>query len=46
MPLKAIVRGYSYRIISNTWVNRKTGIVHIIFKAALKKIFPATHNLG
>ncbi len=25
MPLKAIVRGYSYRVISNSWVNRKHG---------------------
>lgn len=25
LPLKAIVRGYSYEIIPNTWINRKTG---------------------
>lgn len=25
LPLKAIVRGYSYRIIPNTWTNRKHG---------------------
>lgn len=26
LPLKAIVRGYSYAIIPNSWINRKTGI--------------------
>jgi dolichol-phosphate mannosyltransferase len=25
LPLKAIVRGYSYAVISNSWTNRKTG---------------------
>lgn len=25
MPLKAIVRGYSYRVVPNHWINRKTG---------------------
>jgi len=25
MPLKAIVRGYSYAIVPNSWTNRKTG---------------------
>jgi len=25
MPLKAIVRGYSYTILPNDWINRKTG---------------------
>lgn len=25
LPLKAIVRGYSYHVISNDWINRKTG---------------------
>ncbi len=25
LPLKAIVRGYSYAVLPNTWVNRKTG---------------------
>jgi dolichol-phosphate mannosyltransferase len=26
LPLKAIVRGYSYAIVPNHWINRKTGI--------------------
>lgn len=26
LPLKAIVRGYSYEIVPNHWINRKTGI--------------------
>lgn len=26
LPLKAIVRGYSYAVIPNSWTNRKTGI--------------------
>lgn len=25
LPLKAIVRGYSYRVVPNWWINRKTG---------------------
>lgn len=26
LPLKAIVRGYSYAVAPNEWINRKTGI--------------------
>jgi dolichol-phosphate mannosyltransferase len=26
LPLKAIVRGYSYAIVPNDWINRKTGV--------------------
>jgi dolichol-phosphate mannosyltransferase len=26
LPLKAIVRGYSYAVVPNQWINRKTGI--------------------
>jgi dolichol-phosphate mannosyltransferase len=26
LPLKAIVRGYSYAVVPNDWINRKTGI--------------------
>ncbi|HEV2987964.1 MAG TPA: glycosyltransferase family 2 protein, partial [Candidatus Angelobacter sp.] len=26
MPLKAIIRGFSYEVIPITWTNRKTGI--------------------
>jgi dolichol-phosphate mannosyltransferase len=25
LPLKAIIRGYSYRVLPNSWTNRKTG---------------------
>jgi len=26
LPLKAIIRGYSYEVVPNIWINRKTGI--------------------
>ena len=26
LPLKAIIRGFSYCVVPNTWVNRKTGV--------------------
>lgn len=26
LPLKAIVRGYRYAVLPNTWINRKTGV--------------------
>lgn len=26
LPLKAIIRGYNYKILPNTWTNRKTGM--------------------
>jgi dolichol-phosphate mannosyltransferase len=26
VPLKAIIRGYSYCVIPNTWINRKSGV--------------------
>jgi dolichol-phosphate mannosyltransferase len=26
LPLKSIVRGYSYAVVPNTWTNRKTGV--------------------
>jgi len=26
LPLKAIVRGYSYAVVPNWWINRKTGV--------------------
>lgn len=32
IPLKAIVRGYSYKILPITWMNRKTGISKFILK--------------
>src|SRR5262249_37191388 len=51
MPLKAIVRGYSYTVIPITWTNRKTGIsklkikemgsryLFITLEVGLKKLF-------
>lgn len=29
IPLKAIIRGYTYTIVPNTWTNRKTGIAKL-----------------
>ncbi len=26
LPLKSIVRGYTYKVIPNTWINRKSGV--------------------
>ncbi len=32
LPLKAIVRGYSYSVLPNTWTNRKTGVSKLKIK--------------
>jgi dolichol-phosphate mannosyltransferase len=32
LPLKAIVRGYSYAVVPNWWINRKTGISKLKIK--------------
>ena len=32
LPLKAIVRGYSYAVISNSWTNRKAGVSKLKIK--------------
>jgi dolichol-phosphate mannosyltransferase len=32
MPLKAIVRGYSYTIVPNDWINRKAGVSKLRIK--------------
>lgn len=32
LPLKAITRGYSYAVLPNTWMNRKTGESKLRFK--------------
>ena len=29
MPLKAVIRGYSYAVVPNSWANRKTGIAKL-----------------
>lgn len=32
LPLKAIVRGYSYTVVPNDWINRKTGESKLLIK--------------
>jgi dolichol-phosphate mannosyltransferase len=32
LPLKAIVRGYSYTVLPNDWINRKTGVSKLKIK--------------
>ena len=32
MPLKAIIRGYTYAVIPNSWTNRTTGISKLKIK--------------
>jgi dolichol-phosphate mannosyltransferase len=32
LPLKAIVRGYSYSVIPNSWTNRKHGVSKLKIK--------------
>ncbi|SRR6266516_549814 len=32
LPLKAIVRGYSYSVVPNNWINRKTGVSKLRIK--------------
>jgi len=32
LPLKAIVRGYTYKVISNDWINRKAGVSKLKIK--------------
>jgi len=32
LPLKAIVRGYSYKVVSNSWINRKKGVSKLKIK--------------
>ncbi len=32
LPLKAIIRGYSYAIVPNSWTNRKTGVSKLKIK--------------
>ena len=30
LPLKSIVRGYSYAVVPNDWINRKTGVSKLL----------------
>lgn len=39
LPLKAIVRGYSYAIVPNSWRNRKTGIAKFRIKEMGSRYF-------
>ncbi|MDX2197297.1 MAG: glycosyltransferase family 2 protein [Cytophagales bacterium] len=39
MPLKAIVRGYSYAIIPNSWTNRKSGVSKLKIKEMGSRYF-------
>ena len=32
LPLKAIVRGYSYAVVPNDWINRKTGVSKLFIR--------------
>jgi dolichol-phosphate mannosyltransferase len=32
LPLKAIVRGYSYVVVPNDWINRKTGVSKLFMR--------------
>jgi dolichol-phosphate mannosyltransferase len=32
LPLKAIVRGYTYAVVPNTWINRNTGVSKLKIK--------------
>ena len=32
LPLKAIIRGYSYKVVPNSWKNRKTGVSKLKIK--------------
>jgi dolichol-phosphate mannosyltransferase len=32
LPLKAIIRGYSYEVLPNTWINRKAGVSKLKIK--------------
>ena len=32
LPLKSIVRGYSYTVMPNDWINRKTGVSKLLIK--------------
>jgi len=39
LPLKAIIRGYSYTIIPNTWINRKHGVSNLKVKEMGSRYF-------
>jgi dolichol-phosphate mannosyltransferase len=39
LPLKAIVRGYSYAVVPNSWTNRKTGISKLKIKEMGSRYF-------
>jgi dolichol-phosphate mannosyltransferase len=39
LPLKAIVRGFSYKVVSNSWINRKEGIAKFKIKEMGSRYF-------
>jgi dolichol-phosphate mannosyltransferase len=39
LPLKAIVRGYSYAVVPNSWHNRKTGVSKLKIKEMGSRYF-------
>ncbi len=39
LPLKAIVRGYSYAVVPNSWYNRKTGVSKLKIKEMGSRYF-------
>lgn len=39
LPLKAIVRGYSYAVVPNHWTNRKTGVSNLKIKEMGSRYF-------
>lgn len=39
LPLKAIIRGYSYAVIPNSWTNRKTGVSKLKIKEMGSRYF-------
>jgi dolichol-phosphate mannosyltransferase len=39
LPLKAIIRGYSYAVVPNSWTNRNTGTSHLKIKEMGSRYF-------
>jgi len=39
LPLKAIIRGYSYTVLPNTWINRKEGVSKLKIKEMGSRYF-------
>jgi dolichol-phosphate mannosyltransferase len=39
IPLKAIIRGYTYAVVPNTWTNRKHGVSNLKIKEMGSRYF-------